>query len=150
MKSIKYIVIAVIFFAAGFFLGQSYQPNQPENLSNDNQNAGQNQPEQKLTGTLIIKYDANNLVEIQDIQIMQGESVLALTERASGANNWQFETKDYGSLGLLVTKIGEKENSQDNKYWHYYVNGQLADIGAGNYKLNGGEKIEWVFEESEF
>ncbi len=57
----------------------------------------------------------------------------------------------------IVTK-GEKENTyiigingiaaQNSKkeFWAFYVNGKLATVGAGSYKLKEGDKIEWKIE----
>ncbi|MEK7634072.1 MAG: DUF4430 domain-containing protein [Patescibacteria group bacterium] len=54
----------------------------------------------------------------------------------------------------IVTK-GEKENAyiigingiaaQNSKkeFWAFYVNGKMAEVGAGSYKLKEGDKIEW-------
>lgn len=48
--------------------------------------------------------------------------------------------------GPYVETINGLTGGTDNKYWSYYVDGQMANIGAGEYKTKGGEKILWKFE----
>ncbi len=69
-----------------------------------------------------------------------GKSVLdQLKEKA------MVETKD-SSLGPYVDSINGVVSGTDGKYWTYYVDGQMAQIGAGEFKTEGGEFVEWKFE----
>lgn len=146
MKNLKYIIIAIVFLVAGFFLGQSYQVNQALKQSSD-----QLATEQSLSPiTIVFKYAESEITEIQNVGIIKDQSVLDLTQKIAEENQLAFKTQDYGELGLLVTQIGDQLNGQQNKYWQYYVNGELANVGAQAFKLTGGERIEWVFGESEY
>ena len=40
-------------------------------------------------------------------------------------------------------------NGQDDKYWQYWVNGEMPPVGAGRYQLSGKERVEWKFVEFE-
>lgn len=71
---------------------------------------------------------------------VSGKSVLdQLKEQAT------VEVKD-SSYGPYVDAINGKVGGTDNKYWSFYVDGQLAQVGAAEYMPNGGELIEWKFE----
>ena len=48
--------------------------------------------------------------------------------------------------GDYVESINGVKGGTDNKYWSYYVNGQMANIRAGEYRAVGGEEIVWKFE----
>lgn len=50
------------------------------------------------------------------------------------------------SYGEFVTAINNVAGGTNNTYWDYYINGKLANVGAGSYKLAGGEKVEWKLE----
>jgi hypothetical protein len=50
------------------------------------------------------------------------------------------------SFGPYVDSINGKVGGTDAKYWTFYVDGQMAQVGAGEYITNGGELIEWKFE----
>jgi hypothetical protein len=49
-------------------------------------------------------------------------------------------------FGPYVESINGITGGTDNKYWTFYVDGQMANIGAGEYTTKGGEKITWKFE----
>ena len=50
------------------------------------------------------------------------------------------------SYGPYVDSINGVVGGTDGKYWTFYVDGQMANIGAAEYKTKGGEKVEWKFE----
>ena len=57
-----------------------------------------------------------------------------------------LEYDDYGrELGVLITKIGDKKNGEDGKYWQYFVNGEYAKVGVSQYGLKAGDAVEWKF-----
>jgi len=144
MKVVKFLIIVLIFFIAGFFAGQGYQGALFNQLA-DNQVAVQ--PE-KIT--LVIQFTDTQDIEIQNIEPVSGQSVLGLLTEQANQNNLELSAKDYGDLGALVNKIGDKENGQENKYWQYWVNGEQVMVGADAYQLTGGERVEWKFVESKF
>ena len=56
-----------------------------------------------------------------------------------------FSTKEYSGLGILITKIGTKENGTDGKYWQFWVNNKSPSVGVGAYPTQPGDVIEWKF-----
>jgi hypothetical protein len=48
--------------------------------------------------------------------------------------------------GPFVESINGVKSGDDNKYWVYYVDGEAATVGAGEYTTEGGETVEWKFE----
>ena len=50
------------------------------------------------------------------------------------------------SYGDMVTGINGKTADESSEYWAFYVNGKLANEGAGTYKAVKGDKIEWKLE----
>jgi hypothetical protein len=55
------------------------------------------------------------------------------------------ETKD-SAYGVYVDSIDGKKGGDGGKYWTFYVDGKMAQVGAEAYVTNGGELIEWKFE----
>jgi len=145
MKNLKYIIVAAVFLVAGFLIGQSYRlpflpkVSNPKTIEQEQQSA--------KTVTYVLNYGNNNINEFQDVAFTPGDTTLDLLKKLSQENNLNLGTKDYDNLGTLVVKIGDKENNQDNKYWQYEVNGVQPQIGAGQYQVQAGERIEWKFEE---
>ena len=60
-----------------------------------------------------------------------------------------LKTKTY-NIGVMVQAIGDKEGSQDGKYWLYYVNGEMPMVSADKKELNPGDQVEFKFEKSPY
>lgn len=54
-------------------------------------------------------------------------------------------TKD-SSYGQYVDAIEGHRGGTDGKYWSFYIDGTLSQIGADTYKQRGGEQITWKFQ----
>lgn len=142
MKTIKFLLIAIIFFVAGFFLGQSYQLPSLVTMRSDEAQINQ-------SITYILQFSESEVTEFQNVKLSKNQTVLDLLKQLTSENNITLETKEYENLGTFVSKIGNREDGQDNKHWQYWINGELAQVGAGGYQLSGGERVEWKFAEFE-
>lgn len=145
MKTIKLIIVALIFFAAGFFLGKSWQwPNTYINTL----------PEASIQKNSVITYSLqfsdSERTEFNDVPLTDNETVLAVLQKLAQENNITIEIKQFSDLGSMVDKIGDKVNGQDNKYWQYTVNGEYAPVGADQYKLKPNDAVEWKFTADQF
>ncbi|MDB5183125.1 MAG: hypothetical protein JWO47_909 [Candidatus Saccharibacteria bacterium] len=54
-------------------------------------------------------------------------------------------TKTY-SFGEQVTSIDGLAGNGP-KYWTFYINGKMADVGAGTYQTAASDNIEWKWEQ---
>ena len=50
------------------------------------------------------------------------------------------------TYGEYVDSIEGSVGGTDGKYWSFYVDGTMSEVGAGTYIQKGGEKIEWKFQ----
>ena len=73
------------------------------------------------------------------VEVTEGESVLDVLSRTR-----KIETKEY-SFGKLVENIEGVKNGTEEKYWIFYVNDDESKVGAADYKLKEGDKVEWKF-----
>ena len=69
-----------------------------------------------------------------------GSTALALLKAAAAV-----ETKD-SAYGPYVDSINGVTGGTDGKYWAFYVNGALAQVGADAYTTKHGDSIEWKLE----
>lgn len=114
-------------------------------LIKDNQNT--NQPlTQPSKETLFI---IDNQPYKIDNDRLSDTSVYDVLLSLAAQNEIKLQTKEY-DLGILIEAMGDKINGQDNKYWFYYVNGEMPMVAVNNYKLKPGDKVEFKFEESTF
>jgi hypothetical protein len=94
--------------------------------------------------------DPQAVAEAQKVEAAQSER-LEFTAEADKTVLEQTETKarveTKGSdFGPYVDSINGLKGGTDNKYWSFYVNGELAQKGAADYVTEGGETVEWRFE----
>lgn len=81
------------------------------------------------TKTTYVRYDG-----------VAGQNALDLLKKYT-----TVQTKHY-SFGDQVTSINGTEGNGP-KYWSFYLNGKLADVGAGSYTTKDGDKIEWKLQQ---
>lgn len=49
--------------------------------------------------------------------------------------------------GMMTELEGIKQDKEKNQYWMYYVNGEMAEVGIGDYLPKENDKIEFRFEQ---
>jgi hypothetical protein len=72
-----------------------------------------------------------------------------LLKKIAEGSNIELKTKSY-EIGVLVESIGDRTNGQEEKYWMYYVNGEMPNIASDKKEINPGDKIEFKFEKPSF
>jgi hypothetical protein len=77
----------------------------------------------------------------------QGETALSALERTAEQNGFSVETTYYAQFdSTLVISINHAVGGTDGKYWQYYINGKLPEIGADKYSVMNGDILTWSFE----
>ena len=90
--------------------------------------------EQKITG--INKAEAS-----QKYGIGVNKTALDLLRRSASV-----VAKGDKENAYIVEINGRRVDDRKNEYWAFYLNGKMAQIGAGSYQLKNGDKIEWKIE----
>ena len=62
----------------------------------------------------------------------------------TGSYGW-FLNSLTSPFNKSVTLSTEQVNESTWKYWQFFVNGKMANVGAGNYTLKAGDEIAWVY-----
>lgn len=89
------------------------------------------------------------------IQVKEGSTAAELSEQVfkqagigadtgTGSYGWYLNslTSPFDEGVKLST---EKVDASTWNYWQFFVNGKLANVGAGNYTLKAGDKVSWVY-----
>ncbi|MBI2641265.1 DUF4430 domain-containing protein [Candidatus Roizmanbacteria bacterium] len=85
--------------------------------------------------------DEENPPALKQYEAEKGKTALDLLQRTVSV------TMKGSGINAFVTSIDTREASEENKeYWAFYVNGSLANVGAGSYQLKEGDRIEWNIE----
>ena len=80
--------------------------------------------------------------EVEEISIEDGQTAWDALKKAVGEDN--IEYKDYGrDMGIFVTALnGVKPTG--GRFWLFNINGNGADVGPSSYKVQDGDKLEFV------
>jgi len=99
-----------------------------------------------LSVQVLIDY-GNGLSDSYDVEIANATAFEAL-ETASEEYNFDLDTTYYEEYqSHLINKINGA-GSEDNKYWIFYVNGEMAPLGADQMYVKNGDIISFNLEES--
>lgn len=98
-----------------------------------------------IIAELVIDYGGGMVEKLSPAEFKLGENLFDFTKNELTAKNIVFEFEEYKGLGKMVTKIGDKKNNAKDGYWQYWINGEYASVGAADYLLKPGDKIEWRF-----
>ena len=91
--------------------------------------------------------EGNSLVLAGEFR--EGMTAFDLLKEKAEELNLNLETKTY-DIGIMIEAIGDKKNGEGQKYWLYYVNGEMPQVAADKYLLKVGDKVEFKFEASPF
>lgn len=94
--------------------------------------------------------EGNGKIISSFLGISQNSNVFSILEVLSKKEGFKIETKEYKDMGVLVESIDGIKNGTDNKYWQYWVNGELPMVAADKQGVKGGDEVEWKFEITNF
>lgn len=142
-------ILFVFLLLAGFFalsqtVSDDYFHNKETNIQTQT-----SRPLKEVVAFYSINIRGNEVVFIDSFE--NGTTVLeGLSKVSAREDGFEIKIDEYEGLGSLVTAIASLENGADNKYWQYLVNNKMPMIGAGQYVLEDGDKVQWKFAESGF
>jgi len=107
--------------------------------------------EKELRGEVsyIINYGEGNIKEYQ-LDTSENSTVFSLLEELAKRENFEIETTSYPEMGIFVKSISGAEGGTDDKWWQYWVNGNLGEVAADKKEIKAGDIIEWRFEVPQF
>lgn len=140
MKVIISLLVVVIILAGGFFIYDTTQNNSIKEPVTE-----QNIP-QKVS--LHIDF-GNGTFQDFSVDYKENYSAFDLLKEASENLAFSVKSKTY-DIGVFVESISDIDGGKDNKYWSYYVNGEMPMIASDKNLLKPGDGVEFRFEESKF
>ena len=98
-------------------------------------------PLDKTSGVVVLEIDGTKY----EGKIREEMSVYDFMAQLQKEGKITFKEKTYSGMGKFIEEInGVKSNG--TKYWIYYINGQKAEVGVSNYKINSGDIVSWKYE----
>lgn len=119
---------------------KAQEPQKTEQAQKDENKSGEKASDSQATKVSIVIMDEVNKKEIlkEDAEIKKDENLQSYLEKNHKA---VFEK------GMMTELEGIKQDPAKKQYWMYYVNGKMAEVGIGDYKVNENDKIEFKFQE---
>ena len=75
------------------------------------------------------------------------DTAFSLLERCSEKNGFSVDSIYYAQFdSTLVNSINNGVGGTNGKYWQYYVNGELPNVGADKCMITNGDSLRWSFE----
>jgi len=96
--------------------------------------------------------DVKGVVEQKQEETVKANPYLIVYQGVDNKNALELlKTKEnvitkQSSLGEYVDEINGIKGGTDNKYWIFYVNGKMAEVGSDVYVTKSTDRIEWKFE----
>jgi hypothetical protein len=95
---------------------------------------------------IIITDTVSGKVILSKAIIYNGETAAEATSKALDAAKITYKISIFGDKVYFSSISGIKERSAGaSSGWCYYINGKKLSLGAGSYKLNKEDKLEWKF-----
>ncbi|MDP1538886.1 MAG: DUF4430 domain-containing protein, partial [bacterium] len=108
-------------------IGAIYSVNVDNRIATE-QPGQEKQPEQEEVVYVIDKGDEN--IKSYQIVLSEDSTVFSLLEELAGKENFQVESRIYEGMGVFVESIDGVKNGTENKYWQYWINGELPMVAA--------------------
>lgn len=116
----------------------------PQQTQNAAQPAVQSKTQEKPNITIVNTISGN--VILSKFETFNGETVANITIKVLRENNIPCDPKGFGSSIYFSSINGIKERSDGAASgWCYFINGKKPSVGAGSYKLNKDDVLEWRF-----
>lgn len=81
------------------------------------------------------------------IVVSQKQSVFSILKKVTDKNDITLNYKYYEKYdSYMINSINNDVNGEENKYWQYYVNGELASKGSDKIFVSNGDSVKWKYE----
>ena len=84
---------------------------------------------------------------VYEVSVKPGSSVYNVMVQARKISDLSFEGSQFGGLGFFVEEVnGLRQNPKIGKYWIYYINSIMGNVGISVYKVEINDVISWRYE----
>lgn len=98
--------------------------------------------EEEVTATFEVAIDGETLSDLtQEVTVPVGTVAMDVMHE-------YYDIEDDG--GFITAIDGNEQDLEAERYWLYYVNDEMPSVGADQYEIEEGDRIEWRLEDSEF
>ena len=134
MKNLRNWIIGLVAIVAvlvgGYFVSTNVNKNsaKPE--------ATKQEQVKKVEAFVVIHLDDSDVSK--NVELAKGETALDATKAAA-----EVVTSGEGETAFITSINGREADASKNEFWELVINGENAQVGAGGYKIQDDDKIEW-------
>ncbi len=146
---IALIILVILTLGAIYLIKDNYELTQKEidgfirGVGKTTENFSQEKVSYKID-------EGNGKIISSELAVSKDSTIFSLLEDLSKKENFKIESKEYKGMGILVENIDGIKNGADNKYWQYWVNGELPMVAADKKEVKKNDKVEWKFAPANF
>ena len=100
------------------------------------------QSKKDIAVDLIIDYGNGDTQSFPAEIAWEGSTVFDLLQKMEKRHGVSIETRNFPGVGVFIEAIHGVHNTNQS-YWQFWVNGEYAKVGAGQYALKDGDKVLW-------
>ncbi|CEI83780.1 hypothetical protein J18TS1_02700 [Oceanobacillus oncorhynchi subsp. incaldanensis] len=133
LKFLSIMLLSFVFLAA-CGNDEGAEENESSNTSvstNESSGEAQELAEDEVRITITID-EGNENVSEEVVQVEEGDILLDVMKDT-------FYVEEDSGFITSIERVSD--DADEGKYWMYFVDGEAAEVGAGEYELNGGEEI---------
>ncbi|ETI67734.1 DUF4430 domain-containing protein [Neobacillus vireti] len=101
-----------------------------------------NKTPESMVSLKVVNGDKKIVNNLSDIEVIGTPTAFQLLQVALGPEKVGFSESQYGKM---ITSINGLE-AEGTNYWAFYIDGQMATVGADSYPLKPGNQISFQFE----
>ena len=119
-------------------------------LTSCNNDASKDTPSNEATSQAEAETPQTTNVEITIYDKVNDEEILTEEVALDSEGLQTYLEKNHKAKfenGMMTELHGISQDEGKNQYWMYYVNGEMAQVGIGDYEAKEGDKIELRFEQ---
>lgn len=137
------VVVVIVAGIIGLSKGFSKKSSETNLKSSASSNTSQSQSVEQPVKVVV---DYGDLQKTETEMPANGEmTAFSALEEAAKKDGVEVITTKY-DFGIMVNSIGAYKGGEDGKFWLYYVNSKVPEVGADQYKVKAGDVVEWKFE----
>ena len=121
-------ILLLVVFGVFFWPGKTQVQPSPTPVATQTQN--------KATVEIILSGDNVKKFDIEDFT--SGTTALDMTKTVA-----QVKTQGEGEQAFVTSIEGREAQASKKEFWEFLVNDKQAEVGAGTYKPQSGDKISW-------
>jgi hypothetical protein len=146
------IIILMTFFTAGlFFIRDTVLEvyTDIDNLLADQTSVNQDSFRRAISKTMYtIDFGGQRTRIEEQLSASEDSTVFSLLQDLAQKRNLDIETSYYEGMGVLVESIDMVGNkgAGDDRYWQYWVNGELPMVSSDKMQVEKDDVVEWKFE----